>query len=150
MDIGSSYLPGEIIAAFLWAQMEEAESITMKRLDIWQQYHEAFGSLETAGKLRRPTIPDGCHHNAHMYYVLLDSLQKRTSVMAQLKEKGVNSVFHYVALHSAPAGLKYGRVHGKMTQTDNLSDRLLRLPLWIGLNDEKQRIIIDSIYAAFL
>ena len=138
VDIGSSYLPGEIIAAFLWAQMEEAESITGKRLDIWQHYHEALVSLEASGRLRRPIIPDGCHHNAHMYYVLLDSLEKRTVLMAKLKEQRITSVFHYVPLHSAPAGLKYGRVHGSMTYTDDLSDRLLRLPLWIGLTEKQQ------------
>ncbi len=145
VDIGSSYLPGEIIAAFLWAQMEEAESINGKRLDIWQHYHEALASLETAGKLRRPIIPDGCQHNAHMYYVLLNFLNERTALLKTLKKHGVTSVFHYVPLHSAPAGLKYGRVHGTMTHTDNLSDRLLRLPLWIGLDKEKQGKVINSV-----
>jgi dTDP-4-amino-4,6-dideoxygalactose transaminase len=145
VDIGSSYLPGEIIAAFLWAQMEEAESITQKRLDIWQQYHDALGSLEASGKIRRPIIPDACYHNAHMYYVLLDSLQMRTALIAKLKEQFVNSVFHYVPLHSAPAGLKYGRVHGSMTNTNELADRLLRLPLWIGLTVEQQRSIVNIL-----
>ena len=145
VDIGSSYLPGEIIAAFLWAQMEEAESITGKRLDIWQHYHDALVSLETAGKLRRPIIPEGCLHNAHMYYILLDSLDERTALMKKLKKHGVNSVFHYVPLHSAPAGLKYGRVHGRMTYTDDLADRLLRLPLWIGLTVEQQAAIVSCI-----
>jgi dTDP-4-amino-4,6-dideoxygalactose transaminase len=145
VDIGSSYLPGEIIAAFLWAQMEEAESITGKRLDIWQHYHDALRSLDTAGKLRRPIIPDGCQHNAHMYYVLLDSLQTRTALMAKLREQGINSVFHYVPLHSAPAGIKYGRANGRMTHTDDLAERLLRLPLWIGLDKEKQGKVINSV-----
>jgi dTDP-4-amino-4,6-dideoxygalactose transaminase len=145
VDIGSSYLPGEIIAAFLWAQMEEAESITQKRLDIWQHYHEGLASLETVGTLRRSMIPDGCLHNAHMYYVLLDSYQTRTSLIAKLKEEGVNSVFHYVPLHCAPAGLKYGKVHGAMTHTDDLADRLLRLPLWIGLNGDEQDKVIGKI-----
>ena len=146
VDIGSSYLPGEIIAAFLWAQMEEAESITGKRIDIWQHYHEALVSLEAAGKLRCPIIPDGCKHNAHMYYVLLNSLDERTGLMKTLKKHGINSVFHYVPLHSAPAGLRYGRVHGKMIHTDDLSDRLLRLPLWIGLDKEKKNTLIDSVF----
>lgn len=145
VDIGSSYLPGEIIAAFLWAQMEEAEAITKKRLDIWNQYHEAFIPLEITEKLRRPIISEGCQHNAHMYYILLDSLEKRTSVIAKLKEKRVTSVFHYVPLHNSPAGLKYGRVHGQMTHTEDLSDRLLRLPLWIGLRGEQQKQVIDAI-----
>ena len=138
VDIGSSYLPGEVIAAFLWAQMEEAQSITQKRLDIWHRYHEALAPLEAAGKLRRPIIPEGCQHNAHMYYILLESLAKRTEVIAQLKEQGVNAVFHYVPLHSSPAGRKYGRVNGEMTHTDDLADRLLRLPLWVGLTEEQQ------------
>ena len=147
VDIGSSYLPGEIIAAFLWAQMEEAESITQKRLDIWQHYHDAFASLEAACKLRRPIIPDDCQHNAHMYYILLNSLNERTAIMKTLKKHGVNSVFHYVPLHSAPAGLKYGRVHGRMTHTDDLSDRLLRLPLWIGLTVVQQTAIANCMTA---
>jgi len=145
VDIGSSYLPGEIIAAFLWAQMEEAESITVLRLDIWKHYHEALGSLESAGRLRRPVIPETCRHNAHMYYILLESLETRTALMAKLKEQGVNSVFHYVPLHSAPAGLKYGQVHGRMFHTDDLADRLLRLPLWIGLTEEQQENIVSVI-----
>ncbi|MEI7788389.1 MAG: dTDP-4-amino-4,6-dideoxygalactose transaminase [Chlorobiaceae bacterium] len=145
VDIGSSYLPGEIIAAFLWAQMEEADSITKKRLDIWQQYHEALIPLESAGQLRRPIIAAGCQHNAHMYYILLNSLEQRTELTSRLNTMGVSTVFHYVPLHSSPAGLKYGRVHGKMTYTDNLSDRLLRLPLWIGLTLEEQAKIVDLL-----
>ena len=145
VDLGSSYLPGEIIAAFLWAQMEEAESITKNRLDIWNQYHEAFIPIERAEKLRRPIISEGCQHNAHMYYILLDSLEKRTALMARLKEEKVSSVFHYVPLHNSPAGLKYGRVHGQMIHTEDLSDRLLRLPLWIGMTGEQQKQVIDAI-----
>ena len=143
VDIGSSYLPGEIIAAFLWAQMEEAESITKKRLDIWQQYHDSFISLESANNLRRPIIPEGCKHNAHMYYILLDSLNQRTELTLQLKAEGVGTVFHYVPLHNSPAGLKYARVYGKMTHTEDLSDRLLRLPLWVGITLEEQ---LDVVY----
>ena len=148
VDIGSSYLPGEIIAAFLWAQMEEAESITEKRLNIWSCYHEAFVALESTGKLRRPVIPEHCMHNAHMYYILLDSLAARTALIAKLNENGVNAVFHYVPLHSAPAGRKYGRVHGTMTHTDAFADKLLRLPLWIGMDEEQQGIVIDSLFQA--
>jgi dTDP-4-amino-4,6-dideoxygalactose transaminase len=141
VDIGSSYLPGEVIAAFLWAQMEEAESITQKRLDIWHQYHQALAPLENAGKLRRPIIPGGCQHNAHMYYILLESLEKRTEVITKLKQQGVNPVFHYVPLHSSPAGKKYGRTNGDLPHTDNLADRLLRLPLWIGMDEAQDRVI---------
>jgi dTDP-4-amino-4,6-dideoxygalactose transaminase len=141
MDIGSSYLPGEVIAAFLWAQMEEAESITQRRLDIWHQYHQALAPLENAGKLRRPIIPGGCQHNAHMYYILLESLEKRTEVITKLKQQSVNPVFHYVPLHSSPAGKKYGRTNGDLPHTDNLADRLLRLPLWIGMDEAQDRVI---------
>lgn len=136
MDIGSSYLPGEVIAAFLWAQMEEAEAITKKRMTIWKQYHEALALLEAAGVLRRPIIPEGCQHNASMYYILLESLEKRTELIDRLKEQGVNTVFHYVPLHSSPAGRRYGRVSGTMVNTESISNRLLRLPLWVGMSSE--------------
>jgi len=148
VDIGSSYLPGEIIAAFLWAQMEEADSITQKRLAIWQNYHEALAPLEQAGVLRRPIIPENCQHNAHMYYILLDSLEKRSMLIEKLKEQGVNAVFHYVPLHSSPAGKRYGRVHGSMAITQDFSDRLVRLPLWIGLSEAQQGRIVDMLEAA--
>lgn len=135
IDVGSSYLPGEVIAAFLWAQMEEASYITQRRLDVWAQYHEMLEPLESAGVLRRPVVPDHCKHNAHMYYVLLDSLFTRTRVIEALKAQGINSVFHYVPLHSAPAGQRYARTSGSLNYTDNIADRLLRLPLWVGLQD---------------
>jgi len=150
VDIGSSYLPGEIIAAFLWAQMEEAESITEKRLNIWSRYHEAFAPIESAGLLRRPVIPEHCRHNAHMYYILLDSLEARTALIAKLNEHGVNAVFHYVPLHSAPAGRKYGRTHGPLAHTEALANNLLRLPLWIGLDEEQQNSVIYSVSQALV
>lgn len=143
VDIGSSYLPSEIIAAFLWAQLEDAEPITRKRLDVWQRYHDALHPLETAGQLRRPIIPEGCAQNAHMYYILMKSLEQRTKVIAYLKAVGVNPVFHYVPLHSSPAGKKYGRTSGELKHTDTLSDQLLRLPLWIGLGDEQNVVIAE-------
>ena len=137
VDIGSSYLPGEIIAAFLWAQLEEAESITAKRLAIWQQYHDAFAELEIAGCLRRPIIPKGCGHNAHMYYLLLRDLEDRSSFISAMKENGVNCVFHYVPLHSSIYGLQAGRTHGALSVTDDLADRLVRLPMWVGIEQEQ-------------
>jgi dTDP-4-amino-4,6-dideoxygalactose transaminase len=145
MDIGSSYLPGEIIAAFLCAQMEEADNITQKRQNIWQYYHEALLSLEQAGVLRRPIIPQSCQHNAHMYYILLGSLEKRSTLIEKLKEQGVHAVFHYVPLHSSPAGKRFGRVHGGMTITHDIGDRLVRLPLWIGLSEDQQARIVGII-----
>jgi dTDP-4-amino-4,6-dideoxygalactose transaminase len=143
VDIGSSYLPGEVIAAFLWAQMEEAESITQKRLDIWQQYHQTLAALEEAGKLRRPIIPEHCQHNAHMYYILLDSTESRAEVIAKLDSRGVNTVFHYVPLHNSPAGKKYARTNGEMLHTNDLSDRLLRLPLWVGMDNAQDKVIAE-------
>jgi dTDP-4-amino-4,6-dideoxygalactose transaminase len=148
VDVGSSYLPGEVIAAFLWAQMEEAEDITRRRLAIWDKYHAALALLEQSGKLRRPVIPDNCQHNAHMYYVLLESLEKRTEMIAQLKSKGINAVFHYVPLHSSPAGKNYGRAIGDMKNTNDLSDRLLRLPLWVGI-EEQLDFVIEAISDLF-
>ncbi|MBU2623852.1 MAG: dTDP-4-amino-4,6-dideoxygalactose transaminase [Proteobacteria bacterium] len=135
VDIGSSYLPGEITAAFLWAQMEVAEAITEKRLAIWKHYHEVLAPLETAGVLRRPIIPEDCRHNAHMYYILLQSLEKRNELIDRLQEQGVNTVFHYVPLHSSLAGMRYGRVCGTMINTISVSDCLLRLPLWVGMGE---------------
>jgi dTDP-4-amino-4,6-dideoxygalactose transaminase len=140
VDIGSSYLPGEVIAAFLWAQMEEAASITNRRLKAWQQYHELLEPMEVAGRLRRPVVPSGCQHNAHMYYVLLESAETRTRIISDLNKQGINSVFHYVPLHSSPAGRKFGRTCGSMAQTEGLSERLLRLPLWIGIEDKLEKV----------
>ncbi len=148
VDIGSSYLPSELIAAFLWAQMEEADAITRRRLGIWQTYHSAFADLEQRGKVRRPQVPADCVHNAHMYQLLLPSLEKRTAFIATLKSGGISSVFHYVPLHSAPAGRLHGRVSGGMRHTLELSDRLVRLPLWVGLEDDQNEVIRQVIAAA--
>jgi dTDP-4-amino-4,6-dideoxygalactose transaminase len=134
VDVGSSYLPGEIIAAFLAAQFEEAEQITHRRLAIWDRYHAWAAPLEARGLLRRPVVPDECTHNAHMYYLLLPSLEARTRFIAELKQHDVGAVFHYVPLHSSPAGQRYGRAVGSMEVTDDTSDRLVRLPLWMGLD----------------
>lgn len=132
-DLGSSFLPGELITAFLWAQMEAADTITAQRLNLWSQYHRSLEAFETRGLMRRPIVPDHCQQNAHMYYTLLPDLASRTGFIERLKELGVGAVFHYVPLHSAPAGLKFGRAHGSMDVTDSYSARLVRLPLWMGL-----------------
>ncbi|MDD5389280.1 MAG: dTDP-4-amino-4,6-dideoxygalactose transaminase [Gallionellaceae bacterium] len=147
VDIGSSYLPSELIAAFLWAQMEEADAITQCRLYIWQAYHDAFVDLEQRGKVVRPRVPTHCEHNAHMYQLLLPSLEKRTAFIAALKTEGIGSVFHYVPLHTAPAGRHLGRAVGELRHTLDISDRLVRLPLWLGL--EKYQIeVIRQVIAA--
>ncbi len=141
VDLGSSFLPGELIAAFLWAQMEEADAITKRRLAIWNTYHQWFESLETEGKLRRPVIPKECAHNAHMYYILLPDLATRTRLIDHLKQQNIHSVFHYVPLHSAPAGARYGRAADGLAVTIEMSDRLLRLPLWLGLEEHQTKVI---------
>ena len=145
VDIGSSYLPGEVIAAFLWAQMEEADQITSKRLAIWSFYHQALAPLETAGKLRRPVVPKECRHNAHMYYIVLPDLETRTQVIAQMKRAGINTVFHYVPLHDAPYGKKHGRAHDDLPITRMTSDCLLRLPLWLGVEAYQQNVV-DELF----
>ncbi len=147
VELGSSYLPGEILAAFLWAQMEEADAITQRRLSLWRTYHEWLESVESAGRLRRPIVPKECGHNAHMYYVLLPDLDSRTALIAALAAQNIQSVFHYVPLHSSPAGRRYGRAAGPLPVTEDLSDRLLRLPLWLGL-EEHQVPIIRALTAA--
>ncbi|MBE0574960.1 MAG: dTDP-4-amino-4,6-dideoxygalactose transaminase [Desulfuromonadales bacterium] len=143
VDIGSSYLPGELTAAFLFAQLEEAENITNQRLQIWQEYHQGFAKLERSGNIRRPVIPANCRHNAHMYYLLVEDLEVRTALLQHLKENGVFSVFHYIPLHTSPAGLRYGRYDQELPCTDSTSGRILRLPLYVGM--EGSRYIIDLI-----
>jgi len=128
VDVGSSYLPSELVAAFLWAQLEEADTITARRLTLWDKYHTAFRQPEAGGLLRRPIVPPECKHNAHMYYLLLRNLAARSDFIARLKEKAIASVFHYVPLHSAPAGRRFGRCHGDMAVTDDISERQVRLP----------------------
>lgn len=148
VDLGSSYLPGEVIAAFLWAQMEEADAINKRRLDIWSNYHQWFASLQKAEKVQRPSVPRECVHNAHMYYLLLPSLERRTDLIAQLKTRGVHSVFHYIPLHSSPRGKSAGRFVGDMTNTEHAGDRLVRLPLWLGLEEHLADVIAEVVAAA--
>ncbi|KAB1113796.1 dTDP-4-amino-4,6-dideoxygalactose transaminase [Neorhizobium galegae] len=148
-EVGSSFLPGELIAAFLFAQLEEAESITNHRLGIWQHYHTLLEPLEAKGLLRRPIVPEECQHNAHMYYVLLAPKIDRQKVLGELKRSDIFSVFHYVPLHSSPAGKRYGRTQGDLQVTNIQSERLVRLPLWIDLSAEQQehvvRVLKDAI-----
>lgn len=144
-EVGSSFLPGELIAAFLWAQLEEAERITCDRLKAWEQYHMLLEPFESNGLLRRPIVPADCQHNAHMYYVRLPANVSRQAVLDRLKREGVNSVFHYVPLHSSPAGQRYARVHGAMYNTVSISERLLRLPLWVGMSIEQQESVVTAL-----
>ncbi len=145
VDIGSSYLPSELVTAFLWAQMEEAESITRRRIAIWDTYHEWFADAEQSGKVRRPIIPTECVQNAHMYYILLPSLEARNTFITQLKELDIHCVFHYVPLHSAQAGRQFGRSHGMLPVTNNITHRLVRLPLWIGIEEYQTEIIRHTL-----
>lgn len=145
-EVGSSYLPGELIAAFLWAQLEEAQSITNQRLASWNYYDNALESFERAGMLRRPIIPDTCEHNAHMYYILLPDGIDRQKILTDLKQNNIFSVFHYVPLHSSPAGQRYGRVHDSMDVTVAQSEKLIRLPLWVGLSQKQQDIVLETLY----
>jgi dTDP-4-amino-4,6-dideoxygalactose transaminase len=144
-EVGSSFLPGELTAAFLWAQLEDAQAITENRLAIWNRYHVALAPLEAQGILRRPVVPAQCQGNAHMYYVLLAPGIDRQAVLAALKRDDIVSVFHYVPLHSSPAGKRYGRVHGSMNVTNTQSQRLVRLPLWVGLMPEQQDRIVEAL-----
>jgi len=146
VDIGSSFLPGEIIAAFLYAQMEEAEAITQRRLYVWDLYHNQLKGLEASGILRRPIIPDECQHNAHMYYILLNSKKARDSLIVYLKEKGIHSVFHYIPLHNSPAGKQYSKSIGELIHTINASDTILRLPIFSELKEEEVAYITSAIY----
>ena len=147
-DLGSSFLPGELIAAFLWAQLEEADRITKERLARWQRYHELVEPLEAKGILRRPTVPDYCEHNAHMYYVCLAQDINRQKVLDSFKRNNISSIFHYVPLHSSPAGKRYGRSHGDLEVTNQQSEKLVRLPLWVGLSDEQQERVVDVLRSA--
>ncbi|PVZ43717.1 dTDP-4-amino-4,6-dideoxygalactose transaminase [Pseudomonas sp. CC120222-01a] len=147
-EVGSSFLPGEITAAFLWAQLQEAQSITNERLATWEQYHASLQSLEKYGAIRRPIIPADCQHNAHMYYVLLAPELNRQAVLDSLKQQGVQAVFHYVPLHDSPAGRRHGRTHGALDVTLNQSSRLIRLPLWVGISAEQQAQVMYALERA--
>lgn len=144
-ELGSSFLPGELIAAFLYAQLEESERITNQRLVIWQRYHELIEPLEQRGLLRRPIVPEECKHNAHMYYVLLNIDVDRQKVLSEFRRNDIYSVFHYVPLHSSPGGQRYGRINGVLDVTINQSERLVRLPLWVGLASQQQERIVEVL-----
>ncbi|QHO78268.1 dTDP-4-amino-4,6-dideoxygalactose transaminase [Bradyrhizobium sp. CCBAU 051011] len=148
-DVGSSFLPSEITAAFLWAQLEHAERITAGRLANWNRYHEMLAPLEQRGVLRRPIVPPDCQHNGHLYYVLLQSDADRPRVLGELKQHGIAAMFHYVPLHSSPAGSRFGRAHGDLSMTTSLSERLVRLPMWFGLSETQQQRVYDTLRAFF-
>lgn len=144
VDLGSSFLTSEVNAAFLWAQLEGADHITKRRLRIWDLYDERFADLEKRGTVRRPVVPPHTGHNAHMYYLLLEDRVARDRLIAGLAQVGVHAVFHYVPLHSAPAGRALGRAAGPLPVTDRTSDGLVRLPLWPDMTDEQVEYVARS------
>ncbi len=144
VDVGSSYGLGDLSAAFLWGQLERAEEVHEERRRVWDTYHERFAPLEERGLLRRPIVPDHVEHNAHLYYILVPDIGERTRMIDELSRRGVHAVFHYVPLHSAPAGVRFGRAHGDLAETDRASDRLVRLPLWYRMPEEA----VDRVTAA--
>ncbi len=142
---GSSYLPSDMNAAYLWAQLEMAEKINDYRLSIWEQYSRELTPLAEAGKIELPTVPQDCVHNAHMFYIKAKDIEERSALIGHMKEKGVLTVFHYIPLHTAPAGLKFGRFHGEDKYTTKESERLVRLPLYFGLKKEEVSYICDKV-----
>jgi dTDP-4-amino-4,6-dideoxygalactose transaminase len=148
VDVGSSYLPSELSAAFLWAQCQQAEEIKKHRLAVWSQYHDAFLDLERAGRVRRPVIVRDREGNGHLYYLLLTDPAQRGRVLEELNTVGVNAVFHYVPLHSSPAGRRFARAVGDLPITEKIADRLIRLPLWVGMTTEEVQFVVTAVQKA--
>lgn len=149
VDKGSSFLPSDMNAAYLWAQLEAVDDIYQSRMDTWNFYKRKLQPLEDEGLIDLPVIPEGCVHNAHMFYVLLPGLEERTDFIAALKERGVYATFHYVPLHSAPAGQRYGRFAGEDLHTTQTYERLVRLPLYYGMTDKERQKVVDAVLAYF-
>lgn len=145
VDKGSSYLPSEIMAAFLYAQLQSLDEITTQRIKIWNSYHQKLEILEQQGKLRRPIVPKECDHNAHIYYILLPNHQQREALIQFLKEKGIQADSHYLPLHSSVGGQKFAKTHGVFSVTDRISDTVLRLPLYTALREQEIDYIIDAL-----
>lgn len=145
VEAGSSYLPSDLNAAYLYAQLEEAETINDQRLASWQRYYDGLTDLQQAGLLELPVVPEECKHNAHMFYIKTQDLKVRTELIAFLKERGIGAVFHYVPLHSSAAGKKYGRFHGEDRYTTKESERLIRLPMYYGLTAEDVEKVVEAI-----
>ena len=145
VDLGDSFLPSELNAAYLWAQLEMADAINADRLKSWKSYYDAFADLEKKGLVTLPTVPEGCVHNAHMFYLKCRDLEERTALIAFLKARDILAVFHYVPLHSAPAGLRFGRFSGEDVYTTRESDRLVRLPMYYGLTADDQAKVIRAV-----
>ena len=149
VDLGDSFLPSELNAAYLWAQLEEAEEMLARRMAAWNRYDEALRPLAEEGLMEVPVIPEGCEHNAHMYYLKCRDLAQRTDFISFMKGRGVQCVFHYIPLHSAPAGLRFGRFHGEDEYTTRESERLVRLPLFDAITPAQQEEVINGVRAFF-
>jgi dTDP-4-amino-4,6-dideoxygalactose transaminase len=146
MDVGSSFLPSEATAAFLLAQLEDADRIQARRLQLWDRYYALFADRSLEGlDIRRPQVPAGCRHNAHLFYVLLPEGIDRAALLRTMNQRGVNAVFHYVPLHTSPAGQRFGRVAGSLAVTENLSARLIRLPLWVDMGDSDPEKVVEVL-----
>ena len=140
VDLGSSYLPSEICAGFLWAQIAEAESITLRRLSIWERYRDSLTGIEDAGVAMQRVPPPHCRHNGHMFYLMMANIEARSYFIRRMQEWGIGCIFHYVPLHSSPFGQKVGRVSGDLCHTQKAGDCLVRLPLWIGMEQRVPEI----------
>lgn len=149
VDVGSSYLPSELQAAYLWGQLERAEDVSRARMAVWSSYYEGLSPLQALGKVDLPVVPDDCSHNAHMFYLKVAGLEERTSLIAHLGRSGVQAVFHYVPLHSAEAGSRFSRFHGDDSFTTRESERLVRLPLWYGMARAQVDQVIDAVLDFF-
>lgn len=148
-DIGSSYLMADLQAAYLWAQLEAAQTINQQRLRLWQRYYDALQPLASQGRIVLPAVPDSCRHNAHMFYLKLRDSDDREALIRWMKEAEILTVFHYIPLHTSPAGERFGRFHGEDRVTTRDSERLLRLPLFYNLSDNNQRTVISSLLSYF-
>ena len=149
VEAGSSYLPSDMNAAYLWAQLQKADEINENRLKSWNRYYEGLKDLKEAGKIELPYIPEYCEHNAHMFYIKAKDLEERSALISYLKENGVTAVFHYIPLHTAPAGKEYGRFHGEDKYTTKESERIIRLPMYYELDEQDAKKVMDLIHTFY-
>ena len=149
VEAGSSYLPSHMNAAYLWAQLQKADEINENRLQSWNRYYEGLKDLKEAGKIELPYVPEYCEHNAHMFYIKAKDLEERSALISYLKENGVTAVFHYIPLHTAPAGKEYGRFHGEDKYTTKESERIIRLPMYYELDEQDAKKVMDLIHTFY-
>lgn len=149
VEAGSSYLPSDMNAAYLWAQLQKADEINENRLQSWNRYYEGLKDLEEVGKIELPYVPEYCEHNAHMFYIKAKDLEERSALISYLKENGVTAVFHYIPLHTAPAGKEYGRFHGEDKYTTKESERIIRLPMYYELDEQDAKKVMDLIHTFY-